>query len=226
MIEKIKWIGVLLFLMGIIYGSHKLSVAVAANLNLNQQQEEKLTVVIDSGHGGGDPGKIGVNNALEKDINLAIGKKLETALEKENIQVVLTRETDEMLAESKSEDMKKRVQIMNDAKAKLVVSIHQNSYVTEQESGAQVFYYSNSEKGKELALVLQENLKKIDTDNRREAKANDSYYILRHTDVPTVIVECGFLSNWEEAQKLTTEEYQQELAQVICDGILQYIREE
>ena len=100
MIEKIKWIGVLLFLMGIIYGSHKLSVAVAANLNLNQQQEEKLTVVIDSGHGGGDPGKIGVNNALEKDINLAIGEKLKTALEKENIQVVLTRETDEMLAES------------------------------------------------------------------------------------------------------------------------------
>ena len=230
MIEKIKWIGVLLFLMGIIYGSHKLSVAVAANLNLNQQQEEKLTVVIDSGHGGGDPGKIGVNNALEKDINIAeenqqLRKQIK-ALEKENIQVVLTRETDEMLAESKSEDMKKRVQIMNDAKAKLVVSIHQNSYVTEQESGAQVFYYSNSEKGKELALVLQENLKKIDTDNRREAKANDSYYILRHTDVPTVIVECGFLSNWEEAQKLTTEEYQQELAQVICDGILQYIREE
>ena len=203
-----------------------MSVAVAANLNLNQQQEEKLTVVIDSGHGGGDPGKIGVNNALEKDINLAIGEKLKTALEKENIQVVLTRETDEMLAESKSEDMKKRVQIMNDAKAKLVVSIHQNSYVTERESGAQVFYYSNSEKGKELALVLQENFKKIDMDNRREAKANDSYYILRHTDVPTVIVECGFLSNWEEAQKLTTEEYQQELAQVICDGILQYIREE
>ena len=73
---------------------------------------------------------------------------------------------------------------------------------------------------------MQENFKKIDMDNRREAKANDSYYILRHTDVPTVIVECGFLSNWEEAQKLTTEEYQQELAQVICDGILQYIREE
>ena len=163
---------------------------------------------------------------MEKDINLAIGEKLKTALEKQNIQVVLTRETDEMLAESKSEDMKKRVQIMNDAKAKLVVSIHQNSYVTERESGAQVFYYSNSEKGKELALVLQENFKKIDMDNRREAKANDSYYILRHTDVPTVIVECGFLSNWEEAQKLTTEEYQQELAQVICDGILQYIREE
>ena len=181
---------------------------------------------LQSAHGGGDPGKIGVNNALEKDINLAIGEKLKTALEKENIQVVLTRETDEMLAESKSEDMKKRVQIMNDAKAKLVVSIHQNSYVTERESGAQVFYYSNSEKGKELALVLQENLKKLDMGNRREAKANDSYYILRHTDVPTVIVECGFLSNWEEAQKLTTEEYQQELAQVICDGILQYIREE
>ena len=225
MIEKIKWIGVLLFLMGIIYGSHRLSVAVAANLNLDKEKEQ-LTVVVDSGHGGGDPGKIGVNDALEKDINLAIGKKLKEALEKENIQVVLTRETDEMLADSKSEDMKERVKIMNDAKPVLVVSVHQNSYVTEQESGAQVFYYSGSEKGKALALDLQENLKKLDAKNRREAKENDTYYLLRHTEIPTVIVECGFLSNWEEAKKLTTEEYQQELAQAICHGILQYIEEE
>ncbi len=225
MIEKIKWIGVLLFLMGIIYGSHRLSVAVAANLNLDKK-EEQLTVVVDSGHGGEDPGKIGVNGALEKDINLAIGKMLKEALEKENIQVVLTRDKDEMLAGSKSEDMKERVKIMNDAKPVLVVSVHQNSYVTEQESGAQVFYYSNSEKGKVLALDLQENLKKLDTSNKREAKANDTYYILRHTEVPTVIVECGFLSNWEEAEKLTTEVYQQELALAVCDGILQYIREE
>ena len=225
MIEKIKWIGVLLFLMGIIYGSHRLSVAVAANLNLDKK-EEQPTVVVDSGHGGEDPGKIGVNGALEKDINLAIGKMLKEALEKENIQVVLTRDKDEMLAGSKSEDMKERVKIMNDAKPVLVVSVHQNSYVTEQESGAQVFYYSNSEKGKVLALDLQENLKKLDTSNRREAKANDTYYILRHTEVPTVIVECGFLSNWEEAEKLTTEVYQQELALAVCDGILQYIREE
>lgn len=225
MIEKIKWIGVLLFLMGIIYGSHRLSVAVAANLNLDKK-EEQLTVVVDSGHGGEDPGKIGVNGALEKDINLAIGKMLKEVLEKENIQVVLTRDKDEMLAGSKSEDMKERVKIMNDAKPVLVVSVHQNSYVTEQESGAQVFYYSNSEKGKVLALDLQENLKKLDTSNKREAKANDTYYILRHTEVPTVIVECGFLSNWEEAEKLTTEVYQQELALAVCDGILQYIREE
>ena len=225
MIEKIKWIGVLLFLMGIIYGSHRLSVAVAANLNLDKK-EKQLTVVVDSGHGGEDSGKIGVNGALEKDINLAIGKMLKEALEKENIQVVLTRDKDEMLAGSKSEDMKERVKIMNDAKPVLVVSVHQNSYVAEQESGAQVFYYSNSEKGKVLALDLQENLKKLDTGNRREAKANDTYYILRHTEVPTVIVECGFLSNWEEAEKLTTEVYQQELALAVCDGILQYIREE
>ena len=69
-------------------------------------------------------------------------------------------------------------------------------------------------------------MKKLDTGNKREAKANDTYYILRHTEVPTVIVECGFLSNWEEAEKLTTEVYQQELALAVCDGILQYIREE
>ena len=85
---------VLLFLMGIIYGSHRLSVAVAANLN-PEREETRITVVIDSGHGGEDPGKIGVNGALEKDINLAIGKMLKETLEKENIQVVLTRKDNE-----------------------------------------------------------------------------------------------------------------------------------
>jgi len=113
-------------------------------------------------------------------------------LEAENIYVVLTRETDEMLAESKSEDMKERVQLINHSKSLLAVSVHQNSYVSEKESGAQVFYYSGSEKGEKLASDLQEHLKKLDDENRREIKENDTYYLLRHTEVPTVIVECGF----------------------------------
>lgn len=198
----------------------------AANLNLDAAKEKQVMVVVDCGHGGDDPGKIGVNSALEKDINLSIGEKLQKCLEQEEIDVVLTRDTDKMLAESKSGDMKERVKIINETKPLLAVSIHQNSYVTENESGAQVFYYSNSKKGKELALDLQECLKKIDVDNRREAKENDTYYLLKYTEVPTVIVECGFLSNWEEADKLTKEEYQQKIAQGICEGILQYIRQE
>ena len=218
MFEKIKWIGILLFLMGIIYGSHRLSAAVTASLT-----QESVIVAVDAGHGGEDPGKVGVNEALEKDINLAIAKELKGFLEEAGITVVMTREEDISMAESKTEDLNKRTEIMNGANAILAVSIHQNSFSDEAESGAQVFFHANSEEGDKLAQIIQEFLKRLDPENRREKKANDSYYLLKNTKIPTVIVECGFLSNWNEAEKLTEESYQKELAQGICEGILQYI---
>ena len=175
-------------------------------------------------HGEPDGGAVGVSGVVEKDINLAIGKMLKEALEKENIQVVLTRDKDEMLAGSKSEDMKERVKIMNDTKPVLVVSVHQNSYVTEQESGAQVFYYKQSEEGKKLAGIIQKNMiKELDNTNKRVEKPDSAYYMLRNTQVPTVIVECGFLSNREEAYKLNNDEYQQKTAYSIYCGIIEYL---
>ena len=121
----------------------------------------------------------------------------------------------------KVEDMKARVRMINEIKPELVVSIHQNSYQTEDVKGAQVFYYIHSQKGEEMAKILQEAVRTVDPENHRQVKANESYYLLKRTEVPTVIVECGFLSNWEEAEKLSKEEYQQEMAEAISSGILE-----
>lgn len=224
--SKIKWLFALFLLGAVVYGSYTLSQYVAGD----QVNKKEADVIIDVGHGGSDPGKIGVNKALEKDINLEIAKKVKKVLEKQGVKVLMTREKDEGLASDstsskKVEDMKARVKLINEVKPKLTVSIHQNSYQTEDVKGAQVFYYSHSQKGEEMAKILQEAVRKVDTANKRQAKANDTYYLLKRTDVPTIIVECGFLSNWEEAQKLTDDEYQQKMAEAVCDGILTCIGE-
>ena len=221
LIEKIKWIVVLIFLIGLIYVGHRVSVVVASNI----LHDEKI-VVIDAGHGGDDPGKIGINNALEKEINLQIAKETKKYLEEAGITVIMTREDDQSLSNYKTEDMQERVKVIDGANAKLAVSIHQNSYSSEAEKGAQVFYYSASEEGKKIAQVLQDHLKMLDPENRREIKENNSYFLLKRTKIPTVIVECGFLSNWEEAEKLKETEYQKKIAQVICEGILAYMNQE
>ena len=113
---------------------------------------------------------------------------------------------------------------MNEQNAVLTVSIHQNSYHEESVSGAQVFYYTDSAEGKLAAQILQEALKALDSENTKEAKGNNTYYILKQTEVPVVIVECGFLSNYAEAEKLTDDSYQQELAEAISAGIDDYIQ--
>lgn len=194
--------------------------------------EKKKVVVIDSGHGGNDPGKIGVDKSLEKDINLEITKKLKAYLEASDIEVVLTRDSDQGLYKSsdsqkKIADMKNRCKIINEASPELVVSIHQNSYHQEAISGGQVFYYSKSERGKRLAEILQKRFDYVMGDaNRRQAKANSNYYLLLHVKQPIVIVECGFLSNWEEAALLNSEEYQDRLAWTIHMGIMEYLNGE
>lgn len=183
------------------------------------------TIVLDSGHGGSDPGKIGVNQAKEKEVNLAIAKKIKKKLEKKGWKVVMTREKDEMLGDPQEEnkkvhDMKARVEMINKTMPKVAVSIHQNSYQDEQVHGAQVFYYSHSEEGKRMAEVMQKALLMADEANTRQAKANDTYYLLRRTEVPTIIVECGFLSNPEEAARLIDPKYQKKMAEAITEGIL------
>ena len=104
----------------------------------------------------------------------------------------MTRETDEQLAQSKVEDLKYRVKIMNEVSPVLAVSIHQNSYHEENVFGAQVFYYQTSTEGEKAAGIIQDALQKVNPDNNQKIKANNTYYILKKTEVPTVIVECGF----------------------------------
>ena len=134
----------------------------------------------------------------------------------------MTRE-DDVMEDTKLEDMKKRVALINKTKPVITVSIHQNSYSDPNVKGAQVFYYTDSEVSKEAASLMQEELKKVDTENFRQIKSNSDFYMLKKTEVPTIIVECGFLSNPGEAEKLVSGEYQEQMAGVICDGILTWM---
>lgn len=189
-------------------------------------KQEKWCVVIDAGHGGFDPGKIGINGALEKDVNLQIAEKLQKFLEAADVRVVMTRKDgnglyDEGSSNKKVQDMKRRLAIIEEADPDLVVSIHQNSYHEEYVKGAQVFYYETGEKSKYLAEMMQERLHLLDQKNKRQAKGNNSYYLLKKTKKPIVIAECGFLSNQEEAAKLVTPLYQERLAWNIHMAIMQ-----
>lgn len=194
----------------------------------DDEKKERLVVVIDAGHGGIDPGKVGINQALEKDINLVIAKKVKRYLELSDVEVIMTREGEEGLyrpedSNKKVQDMKNRVALIDSCGADLAVSIHQNSYSEEYVRGAQVFYYATSLQGKAMAEVMQKAMAEtLDKENHREAKANDSYYLLKKTQTPIIIAECGFLSNSEEAQLLTQEAYQDRVAWAICKGILRY----
>ena len=192
-------------------------------------REEKPLVVIDAGHGGFDPGKVGIDGQLEKDINLSIAKKLKAYLEASDVNVVMTRDTDTGLYQSgdshkKVSDMRRRCDIINEARPDLVVSIHQNSYHQEEINGGQVFYYKTSQNGKRLAEILQERFDYVLGEaNRRVAKANDNYYLLLHVKEPIVIVECGFLSNRKEAKALESEDYQDRMAWTIHMGVMEYL---
>ncbi|MCM1123165.1 MAG: N-acetylmuramoyl-L-alanine amidase [Eubacterium sp.] len=194
-----------------------------------EKQKELPCVVIDAGHGGADPGKVSVDGSLEKDINLKIALKLQEFLQMQDVEVILTRESDaglydESASNKKVQDMKNRVAVIEERQPALTVSIHQNSYHEEYVHGAQAFYYAGSDKSKELAERIQHVMMlELDRDNARQAKANDSYYLLKKTSSPIVIVECGFLSNYEEAQKLSSELYQEKVAWAIHMAIMQYL---
>lgn len=198
---------------------------------MRSNESDNITVVIDAGHGGFDPGKVGVNNALEKEINLSIAYKLKVFLEQNDIKVIMTREDDNGLYENsdknrKMSDLKKRVSIINSSDAIIAISIHQNSFTQEKYKGTQVFYHQKSDDGKILAEIIQERIKKsLNNDNNRIAKSNDSYYMLKQTKCPLAIVECGFLSNWEEANLLCDDYYQEKMAWAIHLGIMEYINE-
>lgn len=191
--------------------------------------EPSRVLMIDAGHGASDSGKIGINGALEKDINLSVAQKLKAYLEAYEIRVVMSRITDDPLYEEsdrnkKLADMKARIRMMEENQVQYVVSIHQNSYQQESVSGAQVFYYADSPEGEKLAQAIQDGFSyALGEKNTRKIKPNRDYYLLLHSPAVAVICECGFLSNREEAQRLTTEEYQQKIAVSIGKGILNFL---
>ena len=192
---------------------------------------EKMKVLIDAGHGGDDPGKVSSDGTKEKDLNLAIATKLGTYLKKQGLEVYYTRQKDDGLyspgaSNKKVQDMQNRCAVVENVNPNFMISIHQNSFSDGQVHGAQVFYYATSEESKLLGESLQQSLvSHVDPKNHRKAKANESYYILKKTKCPSVIVECGFLSNAEECKKLKTDAYQRKIVEAIYQGILIYLQE-
>lgn len=188
-------------------------------------------VVIDVGHGGIDSGKVSPEGVLEKDVNLVIAGKLGALLEQSDVTVVYTRESDTGLyqesdSNKKVADLQNRCALIEKTDPACTVSIHQNSYSSPEVRGAQVFYYGQSQEGRTLAEQIQQSLiSRVDPDNHRQAKANDSYYLLNRTVSPTVIVECGFLSCPQEASLLIDDAYQDRIAWAIHMGIMEYLNQ-
>lgn len=195
----------------------------------NETAEKEKVIVIDAGHGGADPGMIGIGGLEEKGINLAVSMKLKEALENQGFTVVMTRQEDKGLYEEgtrnkKVQDMQNRIEIMEKAKPILAVSIHQNSYTEESVKGPQVFYYETSAEGQKLAVNIQSALNtELSTERPRKEKGNTSYFLLKKSPCVLNIVECGFLTNKQEAELLQTEEYQQKIVEAVAKGIIQYM---
>ena len=193
----------------------------------SRQSRTKYCVVVDAGHGGDDPGKIGTAGTLEKEINLAIAKRLEALLKQADVAVVMTRTDnnglyDENASGKKVQDMKRRVSMMEEAKADLAVSIHQNSLPSSKRThGAQVFY-GIEEGSAALANAVQRLLNEtVNLENQKAEKSIDpSIYLMKNVTAPAILIECGFLSNENETALLKSADYQQKLAVVIATGLL------
>lgn len=181
-------------------------------------------IIVDAGHGGRDPGVVGGSGLLEKDIDLAIAQKLAELLRLGGASVTMTREQDISLANSKSGDLAARVQLAQELNPTAFISVHGNSYPAQPSvHGAQVFYFSSNEQGRELAKAVQQSLTRQLSNTDRSALPHRSAYILKHIEAPAVVVEVGFLSNPTEEGQLGAEDYQWQLAWAIFDGLLEYL---
>ena len=190
-------------------------------------------VILDAGHGGEDPGAIGYDGVYEKDLNLLICKLIREELTAQGYAVVMTREDDRLLyteAENikgirKISDLKNRVKIFNSYEPAIAISIHMNTFFASQYHGTQI-YYSNVDGADRLAAAIRDSVRvELQPDNRRPLKHSEGIYLLENSKIPTVLVECGFLSNPEECKKLSEKEYQKRLSFSIVCGIINYIEE-
>ena len=192
------------------------------------------TIVIDAGHGVPDEGAQSSTGTTEAETNLKISLKLQNLLEQSGCTVILTRSDENAiydvdsntLKQKKISDIRNRVKIGNESSADIFVSIHLNKIPQQQYYGWQCFYKEGNEQSNKLAKSIQENLNKsMQKENNRVAKKIDNIYIIKHVEIPTSIVECGFLSNPEEEKQLLDDNYQNRLAWGIYSGIINYFYE-
>lgn len=186
-----------------------------------------LAVIIDAGHGGGDPGKVGMIS-YEDEINLAIAKKLEEKLQLRGFRVIMTRDSEEGLIEAgqgwkKKTDMQMRRDIIDASNADIFISIHQNAHANSVNRGAQVFYNGANEENRVLAEIMQRSVAAVSVvPNRRVCVDEREFMVLRGNSMPSCLIECGFMSNHAEEELLNTQEYQDKLAQAILESVCEY----
>lgn len=181
------------------------------------------TILVDAGHGGYDGGaRAGVSKVWEKEINLQMAGQFRQALENAGARVIMTREEDKAFADKKRPDLDARLQMARDGQADMLLSVHMNQYHSARESGPQVFYRKDQENSRLLSGCIQAAMiSRLQPRKERKAMAGD-YYMLS-LDIPSVLVECGFLSNPEEEKMLLDDAYQKQLAEAVCEGVCEYV---
>ncbi len=195
--------------------------------------ETTPVIIIDPGHGGEDGGTQSSDGTLEKKINLDISVKINELLLAEGFTTVLTREGDYMIydesastqREKKVSDIHNRMKIVEENGDCILLSVHQNYFTESKYSGTQVFYSKNNPDSEVLADEIQKSVVSVlQPDNTRQIKESGTdIYLLYHSQVPSVMVECGFMSNEAETEKLKDEDYQQKMAEAIVEGLLNYL---
>ena len=202
--------------------------ALLAPITTGNAEEPIHTVVLDAGHGGEDGGAVAGDGTLEKDLNLTIALRLKEKLETENITVIMTRTTDDdtdgLSGFHKRKDLEARANLGNNSQADLYVSIHINASRSAKDRGFQIWYGKGNAEGEVAATQICEHVanRNICTRIRAVKQVPETLYIFRTVKIPSLLVECGFLSNNEDLQKLKGEEHQNALCDAICEGIVCY----
>lgn len=195
---------------------------------------DKRVIVLDAGHGGLDSGCVGVNGKEEKDINLAVVKNLGELLTFSGFEVVYTREEDvsihdegvEGIRNQKLSDMENRLEIVQKYPDSIFISIHQNQFTQPEYFGGQMFYTTKNKNNFKFAQIMQDCFAEFQTGNDREIKLIDNdIYLLKNAKQPALLIECGFLSNENDAKNLSDSEYQKKLAFTIFKGLTRYFEE-
>lgn len=231
------FVGTLFFACSIaaIGGAAVLSDKISENAvptSLVSQQQELPIIILDAGHGGFDGGCVSVDGVPEKGINLSILLRVRDLLRISGYEVEVTRDSDisihdsgiEGIANQKSSDMDNRLELFNKYDNAVCISIHQNQFTDPVYNGAQMFYSATDSQNEMLAKSLQSSFQVLQPENKREIKlCGKELFLCYYSENPTVMVECGFLSNPEEAALLNTEEYQQKVAMTIFNGINNFV---
>ncbi len=205
----------------------------APDVKKGEGANRKICVILDPGHGGMDSGAVGIDGTLEKDRNLTIAFLVEKDLKANGIDVVLTRSDDRLLTlpdsglSVKMQDLKARTMTTLGYENCVFVSLHMNKFPIEKYSGLQIWYGAKNADSLSLANAVKTSVTKtLQPENHREnKKAGSNIYVLSHTEVPAILVECGFLSNAEECRKLGDPKYQYDLAKAISEGIADYVKQ-